>query len=276
MAAKAKAAIIFEGSQPERVRRAVRELGEGLVPEMTVDLNAAFEGSYEAARRYVLAYRDLTSKLLCEAAELKPDIAIHTSSYDTVLEAKFGTGKSFLSVLEDASTQAPFSPFAGQYDLGDAVALELTNQARVLLGFQGLTARAGKGAVHEIDELAARRFLHNVRHHLNQLDDDSLVQVMEAFELSKTELGALFGVSRQAIDGWLRNGVPADRREKLNTSASLMDLLERKLKPGRLPGVARTPADAYGGLTMLEMVAGDRHRELLDDVRESFDWSSAA
>jgi hypothetical protein len=262
MAAKAKAAIIFEGSQPERVRRAVRELGEGLVPEMTVDLNAAFEGSYEAARRYVLAYRDLTSKLLCEAAELKPDIAIHTSSYDTV--------------LEDASTQAPFSPFAGQYDLGDAVALELTNQARVLLGFQGLTARAGKGAEHEIDELAARRFLHNVRHHLNQLDDDTLVQVMAAFELPKTELGALFGVSRQAIDGWLRNGVPADRREKLNTLASLMDLLERKLKPGRLPGVARTPADAYGGLTMLEMVAEDRHRELLDDVRESFDWSSAA
>lgn len=261
MAVKSMSSVIFEASQPERVRKAVRELGGPLVPELTEDLNAALGGSSEAARRYVLHFRDLTAVLLGEAARLKPD--------------KAGRG-ALLSVLEDASTQAPFSPFADHYDLGDAVALELTNLTRYLLGYQTLAARLSKGGRPELDEVTARRFLRHVRHHLNQLGDDQLTQVMDAFQLSKTELGTLFGVSRQAIDGWLASGVPAERCEKLNTLVSVAELLERKLKPGRVPGVARTRADAYGGLTMLEMVARDRHRELLEDVRESFDWSSAA
>jgi hypothetical protein len=263
MAVRTNAATIFEGSQPERVRKAVRQLGGELVPELTEDLNAALDGSYEATRRYVLHYRDLTAMLLGEAAELKPDINSESNGL-------------LLSMLENASAQAPFSPFADQYELGDAVALELTNVTRHLLGYQTLAPRARKSFRPELDEIAVRRFLRHVRHHLNQLGDDPLAQVMAAFQLSKTELGTLFGVSRQAIDGWLASGVPADRREKLNTLASVADLLERKLKAGRLPGVARTPADAYGGLTMLEMVAHDRHRELLEDVRESFDWSTAA
>jgi hypothetical protein len=264
MAVRAKASIIFEGSQPERVRRAVRELADGLVPEITDDLNSALDGSFEAARRYVLAYRDLSCKLLAEAG------------HEVVLDPGSGSGSFVLSLLEDASTQAPFSAFADQYELGDAVALDLASRARVLLGYTHLAPRTRNNTPLAIDELAMRRFLHNVRYHLNQLGDDSLVQVMTAFELSKTELGGLFGVTRQAIDSWLRNGVPPDRREKLNILASLVDLLERKLKPGRLPGVARTPARAYGGLTMLEMVASDRHHELIEDVRDSFEWSDAA
>jgi hypothetical protein len=42
----------------------------------------------------------------------------------------------------------------------------------------------------------------------------------------------------------------------------------------RVPGVARTPAAAYAGRSMLEMVAEDRHEELLGLVAASFDWSS--
>ena len=68
----------------------------------------------------------------------------------------------------------------------------------------------------------------------------------------------------------------AERQEKVQTLVAIADLLERKLKPGRLAGVARRPADAYGGKTMLELIAADQHRELLELVRESFDWASAA
>jgi hypothetical protein len=53
----------------------------------------------------------------------------------------------------------------------------------------------------------------------------------------------------------------------------LADLLERKLKAGRAPEVARRPAAAYGGQTMLELIARDRHRELLETVDASFDWT---
>ena len=65
-------------------------------------------------------------------------------------------------------------------------------------------------------------------------------------------------------------------KAKLAALASLADLLEAKLKSGRLPGIARRPADAYGGLSMLDMIAADRHDELLQSVRESFEWERAA
>jgi hypothetical protein len=96
------------------------------------------------------------------------------------------------------------------------------------------------------------------------------------FQLSKSELARLFGVTRQAVDGWLAHGVPGERQEKLATLLALADLLERKLKGERIPGVARRRADAYGGRSMLELIAEDRHRELLDLTRTSFDWSAAA
>jgi hypothetical protein len=39
-----------------------------------------------------------------------------------------------------------------------------------------------------------------------------------------------------------------------------------------LPAGAR----AYGGLTMLEMIERDRHRDVLEGVRAAFDWAGAA
>lgn len=278
MAVKPKNTVIttiFEGAQPERVRKAVRELDDKLVVTIGDDLSAALEGSHDAARRYVLGYRTLVGKLL-EASVIVPTIEKLDARRPVYDPKGGGYGSSILSVLEDASTQAPFSPFADQYDLGDAVALELTSRARVLLGYKGLAARPKQSGGPKVDELATRRFLQRVRRELNQLDEQPLLRVKEAFGLSKTELASLFGVTRQAIDSWLRKGVPVERQEKLNTLVSLVELLERKLKPDRLPGVARTPADAYAGLTMLDMVREDRHRELLDSVRESFDWSTAA
>ena len=83
-------------------------------------------------------------------------------------------------------------------------------------------------------------------------------------------------VLEQAIDQWLERGVPSERQEKVQTLVAICDLLERKLKPGRLAGISRRPADAYGGKTMLQLIAADRHRELLEVVRDSFDWASAA
>src|SRR5207247_3787078 len=97
-----------------------------------------------------------------------------------------------------------------------------------------------------------------------------------AHDLNLTELGELFGVSRQAVAQWLEQGVPSDRQAKVATVAAVSDLLGRKLKPGRLPGVARRRAPAYGDRTMLQVIADDKHEWLLESVRESFDWSHTA
>jgi len=106
--------------------------------------------------------------------------------------------------------------------------------------------------------------------------DKLLASIEEPLGLNLTATGRLFGVSRQAIESWHASGVPARRQEKAATVAAIADLLARRLKPERLPGIARRPAEAYGGLTLLQMIEDDRHLELLAIVRASFDWAQTA
>jgi hypothetical protein len=103
-----------------------------------------------------------------------------------------------------------------------------------------------------------------------------LVRISEVFGLSHTDLGRLFGVSRQAASQWIEEEPPAERLGKVLTVVQIADLLALNLIADRIPAVARTPADAYGGRTMLQMIAQDRHQELLASVRDSFDWSQTA
>ena len=152
----------------------------------------------------------------------------------------------------------------------------VTDRVRSLIGARPLTPPS-EPLRPLVDDVAAERFQRAVRRQLDHSEDENpLERLMRVFRLSKSELGRLFGVSRQAVDGWLQHGVPADRQDKLATLSALADLLERKLKADRIPGLARRPAEAYGGETMLELIAADRHRELLALVRESFAWSQAA
>ena len=94
--------------------------------------------------------------------------------------------------------------------------------------------------------------------------------------LTETEVGALFGVRRQAIGQWRARGLPSARQEKAASVAAICDLLAHQLKPERIPGVARRPARAYGGLTMLEMIEADRHEELRGLITRSFDWTTGS
>jgi len=98
--------------------------------------------------------------------------------------------------------------------------------------------------------------------------------IAETFELNETELGRLFGVSRQAVGQWRERGVPSGRKAKVATVAAIGDLLHHQLKPARIPGIARRPADAYGGRSMLQMIERDRQDELQAEIRRSFDWGS--
>src|SRR3954454_17664448 len=78
--------------------------------------------------------------------------------------------------------------------------------------------------------------------------------IAETLELSETELGRLFGVSRQAVGQWRERGVPSNRMAKVGTVAAFCPLPHPGLNPERIRGVARRPAAGYGGLSMLEMV----------------------
>jgi hypothetical protein len=102
-----------------------------------------------------------------------------------------------------------------------------------------------------------------------------LGDIASTLDLSRIELARLFGVRRQTIDGWTRRGIPSTRQAKAASVAGLCDLLRHYLRAERIPGVARTPAPAYGGLSMLELIEQDRHNELREIARRSFEWNQA-
>jgi len=108
------------------------------------------------------------------------------------------------------------------------------------------------------------------------LTPNLLDPIAETFELTETEIGRLFGVSRQAVGQWRDRGVPSNRMTRVTTVAAICDLLGHQLKAERIPGVARRPAEAYGGLSMLDMIERGREDELLRMIRRTFDWASPA
>jgi len=103
-----------------------------------------------------------------------------------------------------------------------------------------------------------------------------LTRITEILGLSHTDLGGLFGVSRQAVSQWADEEIPASRLAKVLVVAQIADLLALHLISDRIPAVARTPAEAYGGKTMLQMISADQQHELLASVRASFDWATTA
>jgi hypothetical protein len=271
------ASPVFTTPDPERAVRALHELDGGeLLASLSRNLRDALNGSDAATRSYVADYRRLTGALLAAGRELRPDLIVENGRALTLRDSAGRPADALIGVLENGSAEAPFTTWgAGKLAMHEAAALHLANRLRAILGLSVLPEPPITPAVE--DDVAAQRFLRRVRFYLNHPETENpLRRIMDAFALSKTDVAKLFGVSRQAVDGWLAGGVPPERQEKVATLLALCDLLQRKLKPDRLPGVARRPAVAYGGRTMLELIAADRHGELLESVRDSFDWQTAA
>jgi transcriptional regulator with XRE-family HTH domain len=269
------ASSVFTAPDAEQTVQALHALDSALLVSLEQHLPEALHGSAEAARCYVADYRRLTYALMEEARTLRPDRILPTTRGLTFSDSAGRPADALVGALENTSAEAPFSAWAGSLPISEAVGLHLANRFRGLLGCQLLAEPSDPP--HVEDDLVAQRFLRRVRFHLNHPDTmNPLRRIMEAFGLSKTDTAKLFGVTRQAISQWLADGIPSERQEKLTALLALLDILQRKLKADRLPGIARRPANAYGGLTMLEVIAADRHDELLAITRESFGWDQAA
>jgi len=210
--------------------------------------------------------------------EARPDLVVRDDAGEYCVAHSGGRcSRTSIELLRSFAADAPFSPWVHSMGLGTGVALDLLARARALVpGVEPLLLPADASFPRiDDDPDALLRFTRLVAQEL-QAQQSDLERAQDVFALSITELAGLFGVTRQAASLWLVDGPPSARRPKIAGVAALADILAHRLKPARIGGIARQPTAAYGGRSMLELIAADEHDWLLESVRRSFDYAATA
>lgn len=262
----------------EEVLSAVQRLApDGEVRRLARAASRALHGDRVALRDYVARYQALISALVSAAGDARPDLVARQDDGSTwLVDVEGAASRASLAALQESATGVAFSPWVAAHGLDQGLLLHTVASLRAVVpGARPLVPEHGGVPHWDVDAAHVQSFIDGVRRELSE-PAGPLETVAETFGLNDTEMARLFGVSRQAITQWRAGRIPPGRIAKVTTVASLADLLARKLKRERIPGVARRAADAYGGSTMLEMIAADRQDELLATVRASFDPSVTA
>jgi hypothetical protein len=95
-----------------------------------------------------------------------------------------------------------------------------------------------------------------------QVHPDPVGRLMASWGLSAAGAARVFGVSRQAVGKWQAHGVPGERLVAVADLAAATDVLERYVRPDRIPAVVRRPADVLGGVSLLELAEAGRWAEV--------------
>ena len=103
----------------------------------------------------------------------------------------------------------------------------------------------------------------------------SFARTMEVWGLSQAEAARLFGVSRQAIGKWLRQGIPPERARAISDLAAATDLLVHFLKRDRIPAVVRRPIHVLEEASLMDLLARGDTRTLLTACRDMFRFERA-
>lgn len=264
-------------SDPRAALSAERRLAAPLISRLEDVLPRSLRGSRLSVREYVSTWRSLKEVVLDAIYHVRPDRVALVGSHAVLCDASGAPSALADEALDLAALRAPLSVWVAAYGLGTGTALALLAEIRAYVpGVPALDPPAATAfPTMDVDRASVERFARLMLEELRE-NKTPLERVMEIFDLNLTELGGLFGVSRQAALQWLDEGVPSARRGKLGTVLATAELLERKLRGGRVPLVARRTADAYAGRTMLTMIEADQHEDLYRSVRDSFDWSGTA
>jgi hypothetical protein len=110
----------------------------------------------------------------------------------------------------------------------------------------------------------------------HQLNASPLQRTVRLWDISATQLGQMFGISRQAASKWLAEGPPAARRDQVAVLGQTTDLLDQWVKRERIPAVVRRPVDMLGGRTRLEAALSGDFEALRDEVADTFDLTRIA
>ena len=104
---------------------------------------------------------------------------------------------------------------------------------------------------------------------------EAFARTLEVWNVSQTEAARVFGVSRQAVSKWLRQGIPPERATAISDLAAATDLLVLHLKRDRIPAVVRRPIRTLGGITLMDLLAQGDTRTLLETCRDMFRFERA-
>lgn len=249
---------------PAKAAAAAKKIAGEAVDEIEMSLPGAIAGNRQQLDLYVSAVNLMTERLLRAAREARPEIASQSP-----LWAK--------AMLQGGAINGPFSTWVGVMGPGKGVSLAVVSLLRQTLpDAKPLELPARRRLPDwDLDDRGAVRFYRAVSSQLEKTEAP-LERARRALDLNRTELSALFGVSRQAVERWEAQGVPAERQDKLSTVGAIVDLLEAQLKPDRIAGVARRPAPAYGDRSILEAIAAGEEDLVLAELREAFDWAGTA
>lgn len=142
------------------------------------------------------------------------------------------------------------------------------------------------GFMSAVEELAAdvlSRTGGNVdllRKVIDQLDQElasrPLDRITRLWDVSASQIGKMFGVSRQAATTWLHDGPPAARADQIALLDQSTNLLAQWIKRERIPAVVRRPIDQLGGRSRLEVALAGEFELLRDELNDTFDVSRIA
>jgi hypothetical protein len=110
----------------------------------------------------------------------------------------------------------------------------------------------------------------------HELSATPLERTARLWDASATQIGQMFGISRQAASKWLSDGPPAARRDQVALLGQATDLLDQWIKRERIPAVVRRPVEALGGRTRLEVALAGEFETLLAELRDTFDLTRVA
>jgi hypothetical protein len=123
------------------------------------------------------------------------------------------------------------------------------------------------------DAALLRRIVDRLDHQLNA---SPLQRTVRLWDISATQLGEMFGISRQAASKWLADGAPAGRRDQVALLGQATDLLDQWVKRERIPAVVRRPVEQLDGRSRLEVALAGEFESLRDELADTFDLTRIA
>ena len=96
------------------------------------------------------------------------------------------------------------------------------------------------------------------------------------WDVSVSQIGEMFGVSRQAATKWMSDGPPTARSEQVALLDQATAILDRWIKRDRIRAVVRRPVDALDGRSRLDVALAGEFEVLRDEVADTFDVSRIA